>query len=139
MNTGLRLAVIGVSVVNALLPAVTGFVTLVWLDRSFALVAVGAFVALLTPHAHVMITARYEPVSRRGLIALLACVLVFGLVPDLGLSALLVAVGVGFGWLIIAACGAAVLLLQLAAYGVAVRVVRGPRWTVRIPAPLTWV
>ena len=40
---------------------------------------------------------------------------------------------------LLAACGAAVLLLQLVVYGVAVRVVRGPKPTVRIPSPLTWI
>jgi hypothetical protein len=75
MHRGLRIAVIGVSLLNAFLPAATGFVTLVWIDWSFALIALIGFVALLTPHATVMITARYEPLSRRGLIGLLACVL----------------------------------------------------------------
>ena len=140
MKTGLRTAVIVVGALSALLPAATGVVTLVWIDWSYALVAAWAFVALLTTHAPVMITARYEPVSRRGLVALLVCVLLFGLAPALGLSALLVAVGgAGFGWLVIATCGAIVLLIQLAAYGIAVWVVRGPKPTARIPAPLRWV
>jgi hypothetical protein len=140
MHTGLRAAIIVVSVFNALLPAATGFVTLVWIDWSFALAVAVAFIALLTPHATVMITARYEPVSWRGLTVLLACVLVFGLVPAIGLSVLLVTVGgAGFGWMIIAACGAFVLLLQLVVYHIAVRAVRGPKPTVRIPEPLKWI
>jgi hypothetical protein len=140
MNTGLRTAIIAAGTLNALLPAAAVLVTLVWVDGSFALVAAGAFVALLTPHAPVMIAARYESVSRRGLISLLACVLVFGFVPAAGLSALLVLVGgVGFGALVIVPCAAAVLLFQLFAYGIAVRVVRGPKPTARVPAALRWV
>ena len=139
MHRGLRLAVIGVSLLNAFLPAATGFVTLVWIDWSFALIALVGFVALLTPHATVMITARYEPLSRRGLIGLLACVLVFGLVPALGLTALLIFVGVGYGALVLAPCAAATLVLQFVVYGIAARIVRGPKPTVRIPAPLTWI
>ena len=140
MHTRLRVAVIGVSLLNALLPAAAGFVMLVWLDWSFALMTLLAFVALLTPHAPVMITAWYEPVSRRGLSGLLACVAVFGLVPAVGLTALVVLIGgAGFGAVVVYACGAAVLLLQFVVYKVAVRIVRGPKPTVRIPAPLTWI
>jgi hypothetical protein len=140
MHRGLRAAVIGVSLFNALLPAATAFVTLIWIDWSFMLITLVGFIALLTPHAPVMVTARYELVSRRGLLGLLVCVVVFGLLPALGLTALLVLVGgAGYGALVLAPCGAAVLLLQLVVYGIAVRVVRGPHPSKRLPAPFTWI
>jgi hypothetical protein len=66
--------------------------------------------------------------------------LVFGLVPALGLTALLIFVGgAGYGALVLAPCAAATLLLQLVVYGIAVRIVRGPKPSHRVPAPFTWI
>ena len=140
MDTGLRAAVIGASVASALAPTVSGFVMVIGLDWSFVTITFVAFVALVTPHLPVLLTARYEPVSRRGLIGLLVCVLVFGVLPAAGLCALVAAVGVGgFAPLILAGYGAVMLAVQLVAFGAAVRVVRGPKPSGRVPAHWTWV
>src|SRR5688572_12306543 len=83
MHRGLRIAVMATCVVGVVGP----MAAVVWWMReagwSLDGVAVAAFgfLCAAAPYAPVFLTARYEPCSRRGLLGLLACTLVFGLGP----------------------------------------------------------
>jgi MFS family permease len=96
-NRGLRTAVILAGVASALAPVVAAFVQLQWIGWEFALMALLAFGILIAPHVQLLVTARYEPLSRGKLIGLLACELVFGLLPAAGLT-LFLATAQGGEW-----------------------------------------
>jgi hypothetical protein len=140
MHTGLRVAVIGGSVTSALIPVVASFDKMAWQGLSTVVITLAAFILLLVPHMPVILTARYEPVSRGKLIGLLACMLVFGLVPALGLGLFVLAGGDGgFGFALLLFLGGGIMLLiQLLVFAMAARIARGgvPSHT---PAFFRWV
>jgi hypothetical protein len=140
MHTALRTAVIVASVTSALIPVAAFFVQ-VWDGWSTGVIALAAFIVLLVPHMPVVLTARYEPVSRGKLLGLLVCVLVFGLVPALGLG-LFVTVGrdggLGFAMLLFLGSGI-MLLIQLLVFAFAARIARGRTPMRNTPAYFRWV
>jgi hypothetical protein len=140
-NKGLRTAVVVAGVASALVPVVAAFVQVRPIEWATTVIALVAFVFLIAPHMPIVLTARYEPVSRGKLIGLLVCELIFGVVPAAGLG-LFVAGGRGGGLafaLLLFVGGTVLLVVQLVAFGVAVRIVRGPKPSTRVPAHWTWV